>query len=116
MNKKWIICMALACTSVISGCKDKNDAFVGHWKAISRADGKAIHKNMSSSLNIECSENTCHVESRNKTLLSDDVIVNNNDWEVKNETTLMYANGLASMYIKSGKLITENYIYVKQPE
>lgn len=118
---KKIICALAVVVSVtfISGCDDEKkavDNFSGQWTAVSKSDGSALHPKFSSVMEIGCSESTCHIVNKKKTVLSDDELVSNTDWSVKDETTLIKGNGLASIYIKDSKLIANDVIYERQKE
>lgn len=118
---KKLICalVVIISAATVVGCDDKKDnvqAFAGHWKAISKADGRDLHPKSSSVMDITCSEAACHIVSKNKSVLSDDELVSNTDWNIKDETTLMRGNGMSSIYVKENKLITSNFIYEKQTE
>lgn len=118
---KKLLCILSIFTSltIITGCdesRDKTHAFVGHWKAISKDSGEALHPKLSSEMDIICKDSTCHIVSRKKSVLSDDELVSNTDWDVKNETTLMKGNGIASIYVRGDKLIANNLVYEKQKE
>lgn len=118
---KKIICAlaVIISAATISGCDNKQsttDAFSGHWKAVSKSDGSTLHPKFSSIMDINCSEAACHIVNKKKSVLSDDELVSNTDWNIKDETTLMKGNGLASIYIKDSKLIANDIIYERQKE
>lgn len=118
--KKVICALAVLASSVIiSGCDEQpkiNDGFTGQWKAVSKADGSALHPKYSSIMNITCSEAACHIINKKKSVLSDDELVNNSDWNIKDSTTLMKGNGIASIYLKDNKLIANDVIYERLKE
>lgn len=118
--KKFICAFAVIVSAVvISGCDDQQkvtDGFSGQWKAVSKADGSALHPKYSSVMNITCSEAACHIINKKKSVLSDDELVSNSDWNIKDSSTLMKGNGIASIYIKDNKLIANDVIYERQKE
>lgn len=118
--KKVICALAVfVSAAVISGCDDQpkqSDSFSGQWKAVSKADGSALHPKYSSIMNITCSEAACHIINKKKSVLSDDELVSNSDWNIKDGSTLMKGNGIASIYIKDNKLIANDVIYERQKE
>ncbi|GAB7400882.1 hypothetical protein OUHCRE2_43410 [Enterobacter asburiae] len=118
--KKFICAFAMiVSTVVISGCDDQQkvtDNFSGQWKAVSKADGSALHPKYSSVMNITCSEAACHIINKKKSVLSDDELVSNSDWNIKDGSTLMKGNGIASIYIQDNKLIANDVVYERQKE
>jgi hypothetical protein len=118
---KKIICAltVLVSVAVISGCDNQpkaTDNFSGQWKAVSKSDGTALHPKFSSVMNITCSEAACHIVNKKKSVLSDDELVSNTDWNIKDDNTLMKGNGIASIYIKENKLIASDVMYERQKE
>lgn len=119
MKKRFCFLSLIISSVIITGCdgqKDISHSFIGHWQAVSKADGRAMHPKSSSSLVITCSESVCHVLTKNKSVLSDDELVSNTDWNIKDEKTLMRGNGLASIYLNNNQLITNNFAYERQKE
>lgn len=124
--KKVILALAvMMSTLVVVGCDDKESEqsqsksepeFVGHWKAVAKANGEALHPKLSSTLDITCSSATCHVINKKKTMLSDDEMVSNTDWNIKDNSTLMKANGLSSIYVQDGKIVANELVYERQKE
>lgn len=114
----------LALSVFLTGCDDKIEnssseqpqSFEGNWKAVSKADGSALHPKFSSILNITCSSASCHVVSKKRSVLSDEELVSNSDWNIKDASTLMKGNDMASIYVKDGKLIASDFIYEHQKE
>jgi major membrane immunogen (membrane-anchored lipoprotein) len=118
---KKVICIIglIISASLISGCdesKTQQQTFAGHWKAVSKDDGSALHPKFSSVMDITCSENSCHVVNKKRSVLSDEEMVSDSDWNIKDGTTLMKGNGLVSIYVKDSKLIASNYVYERQKE
>lgn len=120
--KKLICVLAVIATSVlVTGCNDESDQkqadnFSGHWKAVSKADGSALHPKYSSVMDITCSDATCHIVNKKVTVLSDDEMVSNTDWTIKDGTTLTKGNGLSTVYVKDNKLIASDIVYERQKE
>lgn len=113
MKKLVIMAGIVSCAVLLSGCKEKGEAFVGHWKAVSTASGNKVRDD-DSLLTIECKDNTCHVKDVDNSL--GEPMVSEHDWDIKNDSTLSVMNGLESMYIKDGKIHASNRIYEKQKE
>lgn len=104
---------------VLSACDNqekKIDNFSGHWKAVNKSDGGALHPKFSSTMDITCSEVVCHIVNTKKTVLSDDELISNTDWNIKDSTTLMKGNGISSIYSKNNQLIVSDIIYERKKE
>lgn len=119
MKKIISVLAVIISAATLSGCDDKQntaEVFSGHWKAISKSDGSALHPKFSSIMDVSCSDATCHIVNKKKSVLSDDELVSNTDWSIKDNSTLMMGNGLASIYIKDSKLIANEIVYERQKE
>ncbi|CAH0296353.1 hypothetical protein WB66_23530 [bacteria symbiont BFo1 of Frankliniella occidentalis] len=120
--KKLFCALAVVITSsFLSGCDDEttqkqSDVFSGHWKAVNKADGSALNAKYSSVMDITCSEAACHIVNKKVTVLSDDELVSNTDWTIKDDTTLVKGNGIATVYVKDNKLIASDIVYERQKE
>jgi len=120
---KNIICVAsmFSMSLLLSACDEQTspknaDVFSGHWTAVNKADGSALHPKYSSIMDITCSDATCHIVNKKKTVLSDDEMVSNTDWTIKDKTTLSKGNGIATVYVKDNKLIANDIVYERQKE
>jgi len=119
MKKIISVLAVIISVATLSGCdnsQNTTEGFSGHWKAISKSDGSALHPKFSSIMDISCSEAACHIVNKKKSVLSDDELVSNTDWNIKDATTLMKGNGMASIYIKDSKLIANDIVYERQKE
>lgn len=85
--------------SVLSGCNDSGDKFVGHWIEITKnINGKG------DKLDISCSGNNCHMVTESYDSISG-WDKNESDGKVSDENTLVFGGGLEVWKIDSDGLL-----------